>query len=203
MKGYNNGISKNNKFARQYNKSTAYGEKKNWIEINDQSREVYNSNSDIRFKTTVLKFILCDYSDAYMLVTRRVTITGAGADAAARQADERDKSVIFKNCTPCINCKSEINNTERNNAKNVDIVMPMYNMIEYSDNYSKISGILWKYYRNERNNILADSESLKSKMKIAGRSPVDGNTKDDVEIIVPLKHLSNFCHYLILRLVSF
>ena len=203
MKGYNNGISNNNKFARKYNKSTIYGEKKNWIEINDQSREVYNSNSDIKFKTTLLKFILCDYRDAYMLVTRRVTITGAGADAAAWQEHERDKGVIFKNCTPCINCKSEINNTEINNAKNVDIVIPIYNMTEYSDNYSKISGILWKYYRNERNNMLADSESFKSKMKLAGRSPDDGNTKDDVEIIVPLKHLSNFCHYLILRLVSF
>ena len=147
MKGYNNGISKNNKFDRQYNKSTVHGEKKNRIEISDQSRGVYNSNSDIRFKTTVLKFILCDYSNAYTLVTRRVTVTGAGADASAREADERDKGEIFKNCTSCINCKSEINNTEINNAKNIDIVMPMYNLIEYSDSYSKISGSLWKYYR--------------------------------------------------------
>ena len=74
------------------------------------------------------------------------------------------------------------------------MVMPMYNLIEYSDNYSKISGSLWKYYRNERNNILADSESFNSKIKIAGKNPVDGNTKDDVEIIVPLNHFSNFRH---------
>ena len=71
---------------------------KNWIEINDQSRGVYNTNSDIRFKTTMLKSSLCDYSDAYILVKGRITITGAGADAAARQADERNKGVIFKNC---------------------------------------------------------------------------------------------------------
>ena len=64
---------------------------KNWIEINDQSRGVYHVNSDIRFKTTMLKSSLCNYSDAYILVKERIRITGAGADAAARQVDERDK----------------------------------------------------------------------------------------------------------------
>ena len=107
------------------------------IETNDQSRGVYNTNSDIRFKTTMLKSSLCDYSDAYILVKGTITITGAGADAAARQADERDKGVIFKNCAPFINCKSEISNREIDNAKDIDIVMPMYNLIEYSDDYSK------------------------------------------------------------------
>ena len=96
---------------------------KNWIEINDQSRGVYSTISDIRFKTTMLKSSLCDYSDAYILVKGTITITGAGADAAARQADERDKGVIFKNCAPFINCKTEINNTEIENAKDIDIVM--------------------------------------------------------------------------------
>ena len=75
---------------------------KNWIDINDQSRAVYNNNNDIRFKTTMLKPSLCDYSDAYILVKGTITITGAGGDAAARQADERDKGVIFKNCAPFI-----------------------------------------------------------------------------------------------------
>ena len=81
---------------------------KNWIEINDQSRGVYNTNSDIRFKTTMLKSSLCDYSDAYILVKGTTTITGPGDDATARQADERNKGVIFKNCGPFISCKSEI-----------------------------------------------------------------------------------------------
>ena len=107
---------------------------KNWIEINDQSRGVYNTNSDIRFKTTMLKSSLCDYSDAYIPV-KETTITGAGDDAAARQADKRNKGVILKNCALFINCKSEINNTEIDNAKDIDIVMPMYNLIKYSDNY--------------------------------------------------------------------
>ena len=76
---------------------------KSWIEINDQSRGVYNTNSDIRFKTTMLKSSLCYYSDAYILVKGTITITGAGPDAATRQVDERNKGVIFKNFTPLIN----------------------------------------------------------------------------------------------------
>ena len=70
-------------------------------------------------------------------------IIGAGADAAAKQADERDKEVIFKNCAPFINCKTEINNREIDHAKYIDIVMPMYNLIEYSDDYSKTSRSSW------------------------------------------------------------
>ena len=90
---------------------------------------MYNTNSDIRFKTTMLKSSLCDYSYAYILVKGRITITGAGDDAAARQGDERNKGAIFKNCAPFTNCKSELNNTEIDNAKDIDIVMPMYNLI--------------------------------------------------------------------------
>ena len=85
---------------------------------------MYNTNSDIRLKISMLKFSLCNYSSAYILVKVRITITGAGDDAAARLADERNKGVIFKNCTSFINCKSEINNTEIDNAKDIDIVMP-------------------------------------------------------------------------------
>ena len=130
---------------------------KNRIEINDESRVTYNVNSQIKFKTTMLKSSLCDYSDAYILVKGTITIEGAGADAAAGQADERDKGVIFKNCAPFTNCISEINNTQVGNAKDIDIVMPMYNLIEYNDNYAKTSGSLWQYYRDEPNNNLADS----------------------------------------------
>ena len=113
-----------------------------WVEINDESRGTYNVNSQIKFKTTMLKSTLCDHSDAYILVKGKITITGAGDDAAARQADERDKGVAFKNCAPFSNCISEINNIHIDNAEDIDIVVPMYNLIEYSDNYSKASGIL-------------------------------------------------------------
>ena len=108
----------------------------------------------------MLKSSLCDYSDAYIHFKGRITITGAGDDATARQADERNKGVIFKNCAPFINCKSKIHNTETDNAKNIDIVMPMYNFIEYSD--KKTFGSLWQYYKDEPNDNLTDSESFKS-----------------------------------------
>ena len=165
---------------------------KNWVEIYDESRGAYNVNSQIKFKTTMLKSSLCDYSDAYVIVQGTITITGRGADAAARQADEIDKGVSFKNCAPFINCISEINNTQIDNAKDIDIVMPMYNLIEYSDNYAKTSGNLWQYFRDEPDdNNIEDSESFTSKTKIAGKTPNNNNVKH-VAIIVPLKYLSNF-----------
>ena len=114
----------------------------------------------------MLKSSLCDHRGAYILVKGRITIAGAGDDAAARQADERNKGVIFKNCAPFTNCKSEINNIEIDNARDIDIVMAMYNLIEHSDNYSKTSGSLWQYYRHGPNDNLTDSESFKSKIKI-------------------------------------
>ena len=139
----------------------------------------------------MLKSSLCDYSDTYIFVKERITITVVGADAAARQADERDKGVAFKNCAPFNNCISEINNTQVDNPKDINIVMPMYNLIEYSDNYAKTSGSLWQYFRDEPDDDLEDSESFKSKIKITGKTPDDDNEKD-VEIMVPLKYLINF-----------
>ena len=118
------------------------------MEVSVDFRETYNSNGQAKFKTLMLKSSLCDYSDTYILVRRTMTTAGAGDDAAARQADERNKKVIFKNCELFTNCISEINITQVLSAKDLcDVVMPMYNLIEYSDNYSKKSGILWKYYR--------------------------------------------------------
>ena len=163
---------------------------RNWVEINDESRGNY-ANSDIRFKTTMLRSNLCDYADSYILVKGTITITGAGDDAAARQADERDIEVTFKNCASFTKCKSRINNTDKDNAHDIDIAMPMYSLIGYSDNYSKTSGRLWQYYKDDPDDNIADSESFKSKVKITGKTPDDGNTKD-VEIIVLLKYLSNF-----------
>ena len=149
----------------------------------------------------MLKSSLCDYSDVYILVKGRISIIGAGDDVAARQADERNKGVIFKNTAPFTNCKTEINNIEIDNPKDIDIVMPMYNLIGYGDNYSKISGSWWQYYRHELNNNLTYSGSCKSKIKITGNTPAAGNTKD-VEIMVPLKYLSNFLRTLEMPLIN-
>ena len=137
---------------------------RNWVEINDESRGTYTSN-DIKFKTTMLRSNLCDYADAYILVKGTITITGAGNDDATKRADERDKGVTFKNWAPFTKCINRINNTEIDNAKDIDIGMPMYNLIEYSDNYSKPSGSLWQYYENDPDDNMADSESFKYKVK--------------------------------------
>ena len=168
---------------------------KNWVEINDESRGTYNVNNQIKFKTTMLKSSICDYSDTYILVKGKITITGEGADEGVRHVDERDKGVAFKNCI------SEINNTKIDNCEDIDIVMPMYNLIEYSDNYAETSGSLWQYYRDEPNDNLATSESFKSKIKITGKTPDNGNEKY-VEIMVPLKYLSNFWSTLEMPLIN-
>ena len=100
--------------------------------------------------------------------------------------------MAFKNCAPFTNSICETNNAQ---------VMPMYNLIEYSDNFAKTSGSLWQYFRDESNDNLADSESFKSKLKITGKTPNNANEKD-VEIMVPLKYLSNFWSTLEMPLIN-
>ena len=141
--------------------------------------------------TTMLKSSLCDYPDAYKLVKGTIAIAWAGDGAAARHTDVRNKGATFKNCAPFTKCISKINNTEIDNAQDIDIVMQTYNLIKYSDNYSKTSGSLWPYYKDEPNDNLANSEWFKSKVKITGSTPAGSNTKD-VKIAISLKYLSNF-----------
>ena len=86
---------------------------------------------------------------------------------------------------------SKINNTDIDNAQDIKIVVAMYNMIEYNNNYSKTSGSLWQYYKDDPNDNITRSESFKSKIKITGKPPADKNMKN-VEILVPFKHLTNF-----------
>ena len=136
----------------------------------------------------MLRSNLCDYADAYILVKGRITITGAGADGAARRADERDKGVIFKNCAPFTKCISRRNNTDIDTTRDIDMVMSMYNLIEYSDSYSETSGGLWQCYKDDPNDNMTDSASFKSKVKMTGKTPADRNAKN-VEIIVPLKYV--------------
>ena len=139
----------------------------------------------------MLRSNLCDYADAYILAKGTLTITGTGNDDAAKRLDERNKGVIFKNCAPFTKCIIRINNTDIDTAQDIDIVMPMNNLIEQSHNYSKTSGSLWQYYKDDPNDNITQSGSFKSKIKITGKTPAAGNTKD-IEIIVPLKYLSNF-----------
>ena len=173
---------------------------RDWVEINDESKGTYTGNS-IKFKTTMLRSNLCDYADAYILVKGTITITGAGGDDAAKQLDERNKGIIFKNCAPFTKCINRINNTEIDTARDINIIMPMYNFIECIDNYSKTSGSLWQYYKDDPNDNIVQSESFKSNIKKTGKNPAGGNTKD-VEIIVPLKYLSNFWRTLEMPLIN-
>ena len=104
-----------------------------------------------------------------------------------------NKEVLFKNCTPFTDCISEINNTQVDNAKDIGVVMPMYNLIEYNDNYSKTSGSLWQYYRDE--------PVLKFEQKIRDNG-IAGNGRKNVEIMVTLKYLSNFWRTLEMPLIN-
>ena len=83
---------------------------RNWIEINDESRGAYNVHSQIKFKNTMLKSSLCDYSDAYILVKGTITVNNTADQGAG--TNNFNKKVIFKNCALFINCISEINNTQ-------------------------------------------------------------------------------------------
>ena len=181
---------------------------RNLVEINDESRGAYNVNSQIKFKTTVLKSSLCDYSDAHIVVKGTISTNNTAAAGAA--VNNTNKKVILKNCAPFTNCVSEINNTEIDNAKDIDIVMPMYNLIEYSDNYAKTTGSLWQYCkdipaRNNNDEIIQftagnSTDSVNFKVMFTGQTGNNG-TKD-VEIMVPLKYLSNFWRTLEMPLIN-
>ena len=108
---------------------------KYWVEIKDEAYGTYSTNSQTKFKTTMLKSSLCDYSDAYLLIKRTIIVVGQGPDPSEIAADRKHQQVIFKNCAPFTNCRSEINNTQAVNMKDIDFVMLMYNLIEYSNNY--------------------------------------------------------------------
>ena len=146
----------------------------------------------------MLKSSLCDYSDAYILVKRNITVNNTAA--ADVDANNTNKKVIFKNCAPFTNCISEINNTQVDNAKDLDIVMPVYNLIEYSDNHSKTSGRLWQYCKDipvvDNNNAIVNftdnnlTDSFNFKVKMIGQTGVNG--EKNVKIMAPLSYLSVF-----------
>ena len=103
---------------------------KKWIEVYDQSQENYNTNKEIRIKTSMLRSDLCDFSDPYIIAKGTITI-------------------VRPNTAPLINCISKTNGIKIDNAEDLDVVIPMYNLLEYSKNYKKATGSLWNYYRDE------------------------------------------------------
>ena len=142
---------------------------KKWIEVYDQTgRNNYNVNNEIRIKTPMLRSDLCDFSDAYIVVKGDITLEGDN------DANKQNKNLAFKNNAPFINCISKINGVQIDNAEDLDVVMLMYNLLEYSKNYRKTTGSLWNYYRDEPSNPLSsNSESFKYKTSIVGKTPED------------------------------
>ena len=159
----------------------------------------------------MLRSSLRGYSDEHILVKGTITVTNTAVQGQLNNGV--NKEVIFKNRAPFTNCKSRINITQVDDVLSIDVVMPMYNLIEYSDNYSKTFGILWPYCKDEpalnpvdyntmvdfnANNVT--TSSFKIKQKIIGKT--GGNGIKDVEIIVLLKYLSNFWRTLEMLLIN-
>ena len=181
---------------------------KKWYIINDENNTNYgldkntgeNNPDTIKYDTKVLKPNLCDYAEAYILVDG--TIRAAAADNNTRLA--------LKNCAPFTKCNSEINDEHVYTAENLDIVMPMYNLIEYSDNYQDSSATLYQYKRDEppEANVINDlttntSSSFKYKVNLLGNPVLDGAiAKLSVKVVVPLKYLSNVFRSLEMPLIN-
>ena len=150
---------------------------KKWVEVHDQSGSAddrYKPNKPIRFKTSMLRSNLCDYSDVYVVVKGKVTVTRVNNNS------KKNRPLEFKNNAPFTNHISKINNVLIDNAEDLDIVMPIYNLLEYSKNYKKTTGSSWNYYRDElgddtnnNNNLnknVINSESFKHKTSITGKT---------------------------------
>ena len=168
-----------------------------WYIIDSLSKGNYSQNDEIKFLTRSIESSLFDYSDAYILVTVNITAT---PNNAATQ-------VVFKNCAPFKKCRTKINETFAEETDFINITMPMYNLIEYSDNYSDTSGSLWNFKRDEIINnadVTNDNNapSFKYKVSIIGDTENNG-TKNGVKIAVPLKYSSNFWRSLEMPLVNY
>ena len=167
--------------------------RKSCAEINDKSRGTYSVNRQINFKTSVLRSSLYDCSDAYILVKRNISVNNTAAADADADANNTGKKVIFKNCPPFTDCIKKINNIQVDNAKDIEIVMPMYNLIKYSNNYS--SGSLWQYCKDIPDvnndgkivdfNDASATDSFNFKTKITDQT--NDNIVINVEIMVTLK----------------
>ena len=181
---------------------------KKWYIINDENNTNYGVNKDtgaynpdtIKCDTRVLKPNLCDYAEAYILVDG--TIRGTGGNNNTR--------LTLKNCAPFTKCNLEINDEHADTAENLEITMPMYNLIEYSDNYQDSSATLYQYKRDEPpeanaiNDLTVDnSNSFKYKLSLLGNPVVANNiARINVKVVVPLKYLGNFFRSLEMPLIS-
>ena len=188
---------------------------KKWYVIDSESKGNYSHLHPIKFLTKSIESSLYDYSDAYILVTENITITRtiavpagspAGTQPQRKEALTADTQVVFKNCAPFKKCTTEIDGTLVDEADFINITMPMYNLIEYGDNYSDTSGSLWDFKRDkivDNANVTNDDNAplFKYKANLIGNTKTDG-TKKEVKITVPLKYLSNFWRSLEIPLIN-
>ena len=200
---------------------------KKWIEVHDKSGGAYNTNKQKRFKTPMLRSDLCDYSDAYIVVEGVLSVT-----IEEKDRDEMNRDFILKNSAPFISGILKINGVLIENAEDLDVLMPMYNLLECSKNYSKTSGSLWNYYRdeltdetnddNDPNKNVIKSKSFKNKTSVTGSTynvskritGEDGNPANnpnydqnkrgtkEVKTAVLLTYLSNFWRTLDIPLID-
>ena len=196
----------NNLLGQEHNEVPRFITKK-WIEVQSQSGSTYNASKPIRFKTSLLRSDLSDYSDAYVWVKGTISIVDANND------DSLDRRLTLKNNAPFVSCISKINGELVENAEDLDIVIPMYNLLEYSKNYEKTSGSLFNYYRDEPNEgeiandngaINVSIRNLKSfdyKTKLVG-TLADNVLEKEVTIAIPLKYLGNFWRSLDIPLIN-
>ena len=181
---------------------------KKWIEVQSQSGNTYNTSKPIMFKTSMLRSDLCDYSDAYVWVKGTITVTNPINNA------NFDRRLTLKNNATFILCVSKINGEFVENAEDLGIVMPMYNLLEYSKNYEKTSGSLFNYYRDEQseaeiandngaiNISIRNSKSFDYKTEITGSLDAGEDEKEYVTIAIPLKYLGNFWRSLDVPLIN-
>ena len=192
-----------------------------YVRVNSLSN-TYNENKSTRFKTPMLRSNLCDYSDAYILVKGTITVTAPGVNNNANNIrDKRNRPLILKNNAPFVSCITRINGELIEDADDLDIVMSMYNLSEYSKNYRKTIGSLYNYYRDEltndnndnfANRNVVNSEAFKYKNKITGNTynvdasaqgyDVNKNGTQEVDLAIPLKYLDNFWRALNIPLIS-
>ena len=154
----------------------------------------------------MLRSDLCDFSDAYIVVKGDITVTNPNNA-------KRNQAVVFKNNAPFTNCITKINGAKIDNTEDLDVVMSMYNLLECSKNHKKTTGRLWNYYRDQPSNHLStNSESFKYKTSITGNTynvgdgeagyDVERVSKNKTEVVIPLKHLSNFRKSLNIPLIN-
>ena len=172
---YHNGTSKNIKLLNEVNDSKFVTRK--WNIVNDNSEANYYAGNEIIYDTKVLKSNRCDYNDPYILVKGDITVTVAP-----------QTQVSFKNCAPFTKCITKIDGTTIDDAEDLDLVMLMQSLIEYSSNYSETTGSLWFYSKDEANNFNAEN-----KAKILGNTTADEANRilRNATIAIPLKYLSN------------